>query len=161
MQHLGSKRAAWKKAIYQGLVAAKQKLQQYYQKTYGFHGIIYAVATVLDPYQKLSLFRSDNWMEPKSEHWDVAYNKIMHKVFRHYCERFPQSDVEITHPSAMSHIDIALHQSKRRRQAAQSHSHDSENTGPAKRYAELEAYLDERMSILLHSYSLVLPLNAI
>lgn len=153
MQRLGSKRAAWKKAIYQGLVAAKQKLQHYYQKTYGFHGIIYAVASVLDPYQKLSLFRSDNWMEPKSEHWDVVYHRVMRKVFRHYCERFPQPDVEITHSSAMCHIDIALQQSKRRRQASHSHSHDSESIRPAKRYAELEAYLDERMSILPPSYS--------
>ena len=58
MDLIRDKQHSWKKKIYWGLHAAHQKLQHYYQQTYGSHGVIYAIATILDSSQKLSPFQS-------------------------------------------------------------------------------------------------------
>ena len=49
MDLIRDKQYSWKKKIYWGLHAAHQKLQHYYQQTYGSHGVISAIATILDP----------------------------------------------------------------------------------------------------------------
>lgn len=60
---LEKKRLTWKKQIYTALVKAGEKLKKYYSETNEHMGDIYAIATILSPRWKLSLFEEDGWSE--------------------------------------------------------------------------------------------------
>jgi hypothetical protein len=71
-QSLSRKTTPWKRAMYDALLAAKQKLRDYYDKTYCDHGFLYATGTMLAPQYKLSTFS------------DTEYSKCHSKTSRHY-----------------------------------------------------------------------------
>lgn len=48
-QSLSRKMTAWKRVIYDALLAGKQKLKDYYDKTYRNHAFLYATGTSLPP----------------------------------------------------------------------------------------------------------------
>jgi hypothetical protein len=48
-QSLSRKMMLWKRAMYDALLAAKQKLRDYYDKTYCDYGFLYATGTMLTP----------------------------------------------------------------------------------------------------------------
>ena len=133
MSSLKGKKQSWKQHICLGLEAAHEKLSSYYGQTYRSHGVIYAVATILDPYQKLATFRSASWADD-IEQWEEHYLEIMEKVFRHYRNRFPVVQEESYTPMKLSSLDKARNLSKRRRLSPA--SSDTQLT-------ELQRYLDE------------------
>ncbi|KAF4219054.1 hypothetical protein CNMCM5878_003909 [Aspergillus fumigatiaffinis] len=71
-QSLSRKTTPWKRAMYDALLAAKQKLRDYYDKTYRDHGFLYATGTMLAPQYKLSAFS------------DTEYSKCHRETSRHY-----------------------------------------------------------------------------
>jgi hypothetical protein len=58
--------------MYDALLAAKQKLRDYYDKTYRDYGFLYATGTMLTPQYKLSAFS------------DIEYSKCHSETLRHY-----------------------------------------------------------------------------
>jgi hypothetical protein len=46
---LKKKATPWKKDIYGALLAARQKLREYYEKTYHNHGFLYGTGALLAP----------------------------------------------------------------------------------------------------------------
>jgi len=74
MEILGKKQQLWKNQVYTGLQAARKKLQQFYQRTYGFTSIIYWIATLLNPTRKLNAFRSESWQD-RDMNWAYTYQK--------------------------------------------------------------------------------------
>jgi hypothetical protein len=83
MGRLGNKTQRWKKVVFEGLEAAKAKLQHYYRETYQFHGVIYAIATILDPCQKISVIRTASWLD-NNKYWDCKYQQMLKKIFNYY-----------------------------------------------------------------------------
>jgi hypothetical protein len=71
-QSLSRKMMLWKRAMYDALLAAKQKLRDYYDKTYRDYGFLYATGTMLTPQYKLSAFS------------DIEYSKCHSETLRHY-----------------------------------------------------------------------------
>lgn len=142
-RHLENKLRPWKKQLYKGLAAAHAKLSHYYSKTYDFHGVIYAIGTVLDPCQKLSVFQGSSWQDGEDTDvpWVIKYENILKKVYTYYRGRYPAAE-EATQPSTkLNPIDEALHVSKRRRYNQQFES--SNNQSHYHQYAELKKYLED------------------
>lgn len=160
-RHLENKSRSWKKRLYQGLDAAHRKLSYYYSKTYSFQGIIYAIGTILDPCQKLSVFQGASWQDEAAEvSWDIRYENVLKKIYDYYRDRYPTAEKATRSSMKLNPIDTAIHKSKRRRYNQQFNS--SNNQSHYNEYAELKKYLeDEReYSINLFSFSyatIILP----
>jgi hypothetical protein len=73
-QCLRSKTTPWKRAMYDALLAAKQKLKEYYEKTYRDHGFLYGTGTLLAPQYKLCAFD------------DTEYSKCQSETSKRYCD---------------------------------------------------------------------------
>jgi hypothetical protein len=71
-QSLSRKTTPWKRAMYNALLMVKQKLRDYYDKTYCDHRFLYTTGTMLAPQYKLSAFS------------DTEYSKCHSKTLRHY-----------------------------------------------------------------------------
>lgn len=107
MDWLESKQTAWKKSIYQSLLTAKKKLSEYDNKTCGFHGIIYAIATILDSCQKLSVLKKNTWQTNSGKHWDVRYLHVIKKIFTYYCNQFSDTKIATVQPLHLNVLDNA------------------------------------------------------
>lgn len=140
--HLENKQRPWKRQLYQGLSAAHRKLSNYYGKTYEFQGVIYAIGTVLDPCQKLSVFHGASWEENGGSgvSWSVKYEDVLRKVFSYYRNRYPVVNETTASSTNLNAIDRALHQYKRRRYNQQ---FDSDKQSQNHQYIELQRYLDD------------------
>jgi hypothetical protein len=73
-QRLRNKTTPWKRAMYDALLAAKQKLKEYYKKTYRDHGFLYGTGTLLAPQYKLCAFD------------DAEYSKCQSETSKRYCD---------------------------------------------------------------------------
>lgn len=135
ISHLRNKKRAWKQSIYRGLVAAKQKLSNYYTQTYRFHGIIYAVAAILDPCQKLTTFQSGSWVDDKDVIWANEYLHALKKVFNYYQERYPDITEESLEPTHLSGLEKAFHRRTKRRRVS-----ENQSTSTQTQYAEIRRY---------------------
>ena len=92
MDLLKNKRLPWKQRMYAGLDAAYKKLSTYYKKTYESHGIIYAVAVILNPCAKLEFFKTDAWEpEPGAQSWSDFYRQKFEQVYHYYAKKFPST----------------------------------------------------------------------
>lgn len=131
------KQCSWKKQIYLGLQAAHSKLTQYYKKTYQLHGVIYAVTTILDPYQKLNAFCSASWADD-TEKWEEHYLQIIKKIFAYYSDHFPATEEEPYQPLQLSGLNWVWHHSKHCWLSSSWHQNIS-----GQQFRELQRYLDE------------------
>ena len=100
--------------------------------------MIYAIATILDPSQKLSPFRSASWTGD-GEQWDQRYLDVMKQIFAYYWDHSPAVKEDVYYPSQLSGFDKARNHSKRRRLSPW----NSPATTPDPQFAELRRYLDE------------------
>lgn len=141
-RHLENKQRPWKRLLYQGLSAAHKKLSKYYGKTYEFQGVIYAVGTVLDPCQKLSVFKGASWEADGGSgvSWAIKYGNVLKKVYSYYQNRYPVTNEVTASSTNLNSIDRALHQYKRRRYNQQ---FDQNNHSQTHQYTELQRYLDD------------------
>jgi len=73
-QRLKKKTTPWKRNMYEALIAARQKLRDYYEKTYRDHGFLYGTGTLLAPQYKLCAFD------------DTEYSKCHNETSKRYCE---------------------------------------------------------------------------
>lgn len=141
-RHLENKQLPWKKQLYKGLGAAHKKLSEYYGRTYEFQGVIYAIGTILDPCQKLSVFTGTSWTNDDSPRlsWVVRYEQVFRQVYTYYQSQFPTTSEAITPVAKLNEIDQALHNHKRRRYNQRS---DTNNHSQYHRYPELQKYLED------------------
>lgn len=150
-----NKSRSWKKKLYQGLEAAREKLSYYYGKTYSFQGIIYAIGTILDPCQKLSVFQGTSWKDDTAGvSWDIRYEHVLKKVYDYYRDRYPTTEKATYSSMKLNPIDTAIHKSKRRRYNQQFSS--SNNQSPYNGYAELKKYLEDEREYFINLFSLLL-----
>ena len=107
-----------------------------------FQGVIYAIGTVLDPCQKLSVFHGASWEENGGSgvSWSVKYEDVLRKVFSYYRNRYPVVNEATASSTNLNAIDQALHQYKRRRYNQQ---FNSDKQSQNHQYIELQKYLDE------------------
>jgi hypothetical protein len=146
MAKLGDKQHLWKRKLYFALQAAFEKLQHYYNRTYGFDGVIYAIATILNPCQKLSAFKGSSWME-SDKNWVQEYRTIFRKVFAYYNTKYGDSIPEINGQcqAPLSSIDKALYCLKYRRVSSSQLPNESDDN-----FAKIKKYLHEcKSSIIL------------
>jgi hypothetical protein len=87
-QSLSRKTTPWKRAMYDALLAAKQKLKDYYDKTYRDHGFLYATGTMLAPQYKLSALSDTEFSKCHSE-TSRHYRDYLRKGFRQYQQQIP------------------------------------------------------------------------
>ncbi|KAL3258479.1 hypothetical protein ABHI18_006016 [Aspergillus niger] len=85
---LSRKTTPWKRAIHDALLAAKQKLREYYDKTYRDHGFLYATGTMLAPQYKLSAFGDTEYSKCHSETLRT-YRSYLRKGFHQYQQQIP------------------------------------------------------------------------
>jgi hypothetical protein len=71
---LRKKTTPWKKDMYGAMLMAKQKLKDYYEKTYRDHGFLYGTAALLAPQYKLCAFD------------DTEYSQCIGETSKRYCE---------------------------------------------------------------------------
>lgn len=71
---LRKKTTPWKKDMYGAMLMAKQKLRDYYEKTYRDHGFLYGTAALLAPQYKLCAFD------------DTEYSQCIGETSKRYCE---------------------------------------------------------------------------
>jgi hypothetical protein len=154
MTQLENKTRKWKRKLYHGLLAAKRKLQVYYNRTYGTEGLLYACATILNPCFKMKAFQGSSWLDDNGINWYQHYYRKFKKVFNHYRNKFPDIEVQSTTSSRLSGLDQALLRSKRRRLSP---SHGASDTQGTPSYAELEKYLQERKSSAAYLIFALLP----
>ena len=96
------------------MTAAHAKLSHYYNKTYEFQSVIYAIDTILNLCQKLSIFQDSSWQETDDLKisWVIKYEDVLKKVYNYYQDWYSAAE-EATQPSIkLNSIDEALHDSK-------------------------------------------------
>lgn len=84
IRQLQRKKVPWKKVMLNALHAAKDKLSSYYAQTDEVHGDLFAIATILAPYNKLQFFK--DWAEDE-EDWVDRYRRSFSDFFKPYQER--------------------------------------------------------------------------
>lgn len=62
-----AKQEPWKKQMHEAIIAATDKLKEYYGRTQDRPGQIYGIATILSPITKMKLFQSDSWKDECDE----------------------------------------------------------------------------------------------
>jgi hypothetical protein len=118
---------------------AKSKLSEYYSKTHKFHGTAYAVAAILDPRVKLSIFQRNSWLPEKDGiNWYNHYRDAFQRIFEYYSQKFPIESQRHQKAPATKGLDDTFRASKRRRLHYQ-------NITPQSHFnTELEDYLQSR-----------------
>lgn len=109
-QSLNKKKTPWKRAMYDALLAAKQKLRDYYDKTYRDHGFLYATGTMLAPQYKLSAFGDTEYSKCHSE-TSRHYQGYLRKGFLQYQQQIPDLSFCPTRyhaPQQVSELDMLL-----------------------------------------------------
>ena len=66
-RNLSKRTTPWKMKMFDVLIAAKQKLRDYYEKTYRDHGYLYGTETVLAPQYKLCAFQGTEYQSVTSK----------------------------------------------------------------------------------------------
>jgi hypothetical protein len=145
MSLLENKARSWKRKLYQGLLAAKIKLQVYYNRTYGTEGLLYACATILNPCIKMKAFEGSSWIDDSGINWSQHYHQKLKKVFNYYRKKFPDIEVPSAASFQLSGLSQALLQSKRRRLSPSGDtSNRPSSSSTSSSFMELEKYLQER-----------------
>ncbi|KAJ5292123.1 hypothetical protein N7478_001374 [Penicillium angulare] len=86
---LKRKTTPWKKDMYGALLAARQKLKEYYEKTYRAHGFLYGTGTSLAPQYKLSAF-DDREYSTCHENTSKRYCEYLRACFTQYQQQNPE-----------------------------------------------------------------------
>jgi hypothetical protein len=86
---LRKKTTPWKKDIYSAMLMAKQKLKDYYEKTYRDHRFLYGTAALLAPQYKLYTFNDTEYSQCISE-TSKRYCKYLRSSFAQYQQRNPE-----------------------------------------------------------------------
>lgn len=86
---LKKKTTPWKKDMYSALHTGRQKLREYYEKTYRDHGFLYGTGTLLAPQYKLSAFDD---REQSTCHDDTSkrYCEYLRTCFMQYQKQIPK-----------------------------------------------------------------------
>lgn len=88
-RQLRKKTTPWKKDMYRALLVAKQKLREYYDKTYRDHGFLYGIGTLLAPQYKLCAFDDTEYSHCHSE-TSKRYCEYLRTYFIQYQQRNPE-----------------------------------------------------------------------
>jgi len=75
--------------MFHALVVAKQKLREYYEKTYRDHGFLYRTGTLLAPQYKLSAF-DDTEYSRCHDHTSKLYCEYLRTSFQQYRQQIPE-----------------------------------------------------------------------
>ena len=75
--------------MYRALLVAKQKLREYYDKTYRDHGFLYGTGTLLAPQYKLCAFDDAEYSQCHSE-TSKRYCEYLRTCFSQYQQRNPE-----------------------------------------------------------------------
>jgi hypothetical protein len=96
---LKKKTTPWKKDMYTALLAARQKLKEYYKKTYRDHGFLYSTGTLLALQYKLSAFDD---REYSTCHKDTSkrYCEYLRTCFTQYQQQNPELLLRTVHRSS-------------------------------------------------------------
>lgn len=86
---LKKKTTPWKKDMYGALLVARQKLKEYYEKTYRDHGFLYGTGTLLAPQYKLAAF-DDREYSTCHEDTSKRYCEYLRTCFVQYQQRNPE-----------------------------------------------------------------------
>jgi hypothetical protein len=134
MERMEKKKASWKRHLVKALQAASDKLKKYYQRTYQAEGYVYAIATILNPSQKLSTFQKGSWAEQEIN-WHDKYAGTFHELFHFYCLLHPDATTPSTQPKQKEGLQRAIFELQKHKQKQPSQ--------PDQLYPELETYLRE------------------
>ncbi|KZN87744.1 Zinc finger BED domain-containing protein DAYSLEEPER [Penicillium chrysogenum] len=93
---LRKKTTPWKKDMYTALLAARQKLKEYYEKTYRDHGFLYGTGTLLAPQYKLSAF-DDREYSTCHEDTSKRYCEYLRTCFTQYQQQNPELLLRTVH----------------------------------------------------------------
>ncbi|KAK4948515.1 hypothetical protein LTR66_014114 [Elasticomyces elasticus] len=88
-RRLKRKTTPWKKDMYGALLVARQKLKEYYEKTYRDHGFLYGTGTLLAPQYKLSAF-DDREYSTCHEDTSKRYCEYLRASFTQYQQQNPE-----------------------------------------------------------------------
>lgn len=80
--------------MYEALLAAKQKLKEYYEKTYRDHEFLYGTWTLLAPQYKLCAFDDTEYSLCHSE-TSKRYCEYLRISFRNYQQQIPEMPFRI------------------------------------------------------------------
>lgn len=86
---LKKKTTPWKKDMYSALHTARQKLREYYEKTYRDHGFLYGTGTLLAPQYKLSAF-DDREYSTCHDDTSKGYCEYLRTCFMQYQQQTPE-----------------------------------------------------------------------
>jgi hypothetical protein len=86
---LGKKTSPWKRDMFEALLVAKQKLKEYYEKTYRDHGFLYGTGTLLAPQYKLCAFDDSEYSQCHGE-TSKRYCEYLRTCFSQYQQRSPE-----------------------------------------------------------------------
>jgi hypothetical protein len=96
---LKKKTTPWKKDMHTALLAARQKLKEYYEKTYRDHGFLYGTGTLLAPQYKLSAF-DDREYSTCHEDTSKRYCEYLRTCFTQYQQQNPDLLFRTVHRSS-------------------------------------------------------------
>jgi hypothetical protein len=102
---LKKKTTPWKKDMYGALLVARQRLREYYEKTYRDHGFLYGTGALLAPQYKLSAF-DDREYSTCHENTSKKYCEYLRTCFAQYQQQNPELLFRTVHRS------FALHSSE-------------------------------------------------
>jgi hypothetical protein len=88
-ESLRNKTTPWKRGMYDALLAARQKLKEYYEKTYRDHGFLYGTGTLLAPQYKLCAFDDTEYSKCQSE-TSTRYCDYLRNCFAQYQREAPE-----------------------------------------------------------------------
>ncbi|KAJ5350272.1 hypothetical protein N7541_007999 [Penicillium brevicompactum] len=101
-RRLKRKTTPWKKDMYGALLVARQKLKEYYEKTYRDHGFLYGTGTLLAPQYKLSAF-DDREYSTCHEDTSKRYCEYLRASFTQYQQQNPELLFRTVQRSSNSH----------------------------------------------------------
>ena len=88
--------------MYSALLVARQKLKEYYEKTYRDHGFLYGTGTLLAPQYKLSAF-DDREYSTCHEDTSKRYCEYLRASFTQYQQQNPELLFRTVQRSSNSH----------------------------------------------------------
>jgi hypothetical protein len=89
------------------VAAAHQKLSTYYSKTYGPGGEIYNWATILDPSQKLDLYKAPNFSANNLKTYDESFRREVLKNYTVLSQTEALADTNLVDPDEIDLADFA------------------------------------------------------
>jgi hypothetical protein len=130
---LRAKSTPWKKHLAEILLDVRAKLHEYYSRTDGKQGLIYNLATILDPAQKLELYRSSDF----GREWAKIYQSQARRKYASAYQHFERpSEQEPGADAATSTASLTGLSSMRRRRRRQ---------GPTP--SEIDLYLESGVTM--------------